>query len=86
MTVTRYLAHWPFDAGNLCTTNGVATGSVTLKVCTNTPDTCEVYMKKGAENGVSNIKTCRQYCRAYEMACTAQYDDNNGCGRGDKLV
>ena len=55
-------------------------------MCTNTPDVCEVYIKKGNENGVSNIKTCRQYCNAYGIDCTAQYDDKNGCGRGSKYV
>jgi len=67
---------------NLCTANGIKTGSVTKKVCASTPDVCEVYIKKGNENGVSNIKTCRQYCNAYDMDCTAQYEDKkNGCGR-----
>ena len=55
-------------------------------MCTNTPDTCEVYIKKGNENGVSNIQTCRQYCQAHGMTCTAQYDDNNSCSRGKKYV
>jgi len=59
---------------------------VTRQVCTNTPDACEVYIKKGNENGVSNIKTCRQYCQAYGMTCTAQYDDNNSCSRRNKYV
>ena len=72
----------PSTGSNLCTANGVTPGSVTQTVCVNTPDACEVYIKKGSENGVSNIKTCRQYCKAYGMACAAQYDDNNGCGRG----
>jgi len=55
-------------------------------VCTNTPDVCEVYIKKGNENGVSNIKSCRQYCQAYGMTCTAQYDDKDGCERKSKYV
>jgi len=76
----------PCKVGLLCTASGIATGSVTLKVCTNTPDTCEVYIKKGNENGVSNIQTCRQYCQAHGMTCTAQYDDNNSCSRGKKYV
>ena len=38
-------------------------------------------MKKGSENGVSNIETCRQYCAAYGMTCNAQYDDYDGCSR-----
>jgi len=68
----------------LCATNGVKTGSVTKQVCTNTPDVCEVYIKKGNENGVANIKTCRQYCNAYGIDCMAQHKDKNGCGRGSK--
>ena len=56
-------------------------------MCTDTPDVCEVYIKKGNENGVSNIKTCRQYCNAYGIDCTAQYEDKkNGCGRDYKYV
>ena len=75
------LASVPHRAG-LCTAAGVTAGSVTKRVCANTPDTCEVYIKKGAENGVSGINTCRQYCEAYGMTCTAQYDDNdNNCRR-----
>ena len=70
----------------LCATNGVKTGSVTKQVCTNTPDVCEVYIKKGNENGVANIKTCRQYCNAYGIDCMAQHKDKNGCGRGSKYV
>ena len=76
----------PPTDGNLCTTNRVKTGSVTKKVCTNTPDVCEVYIKKGDENSVSNIETCRQYCNAYGMTCTAQYEDKNGCGRDYQYV
>ena len=72
--------------GNLCTTNGIKTGSVTKKVCANTPDVCEVYIKKGSENGVNKIKTCRQYCNAYGIDCAAQYEDKNGCGRDYKYV
>ena len=72
--------------GNLCTTNGIKPGSVTQKVCSNTPDVCEVYIKKGNENGVPNIKTCRQYCNAYGIGCTAQYDDEDGCDRGKQYV
>eukprot|EP00729_Bicosta_minor_P025240 gene25240-4381_t len=68
----------------LCTNNGVKVGSVTNTVCTDTKDMCEVYMKKGSEHAVSNITTCRQYCAAYGMTCNAQYDDDNGCGRGSK--
>ena len=34
---------------------------VTKQICTDTQDTCEVYMKRGAENGVSTINTCSQY-------------------------
>ena len=63
---------------------GVAPGPVTNKVCTNTKDACEVYMKKGNENGVTGIQTCTQYCQAYGMICVAQYDDNNNCVRGPK--
>ena len=70
----------------LCTVSGVTPGSVTKMVCTNTADTCEVYINLGDENGASNIDTCRKYCAAYGMNCTAQYDDDNGCGRGTKYV
>ena len=75
-----------YTGGNLCTAKGVplTPGAVTQEVCTNTPDTCEVYIEKGDENGVSDIKTCREYCAAYGMTCTAQYDDDDGCGRGTK--
>ena len=45
----------------VCTASGVQLGKVTKIICTDTQDTCEVYMKRGAENGVSTINTCNQY-------------------------
>ena len=69
---------------NLCTESGVQLGAVSKKICTDTADTCEVYIKRGSENGVSGINTCRQYCAAYDLTCKGQYDDNDGCTRTRK--
>ena len=68
----------------LCTESGVQLGAVSKEICTDTADTCEVYIKRGSENGVSGINTCRQYCAAYGLTCKAQYDDNNSCTRKSK--
>ena len=86
--VLAALAAAPVAAqADLCAANGVIAGSVTKKVCASTPDVCEVYIKKGNENGVSNIKTCRQYCNAYGMDCTAQFEDKkNSCVRDYEYV
>jgi len=40
---------------------GVVPGAVTKRVCVNTPTSCEVYMKKGIENGATRkIESCKQ--------------------------
>ena len=55
---------------------GVVPGPVAKKVCADTQTTCEVYIQKDA-----NIKTCRQFCEANGMNCTAQYDGDASCSR-----
>ena len=69
----------PGNTIGLCTNSSVSIGSVTIAICTNTPDICETYMKKG--NGIT---TCRQYCNANGMQCSAMYDDDNSCRRKQK--
>lgn len=68
-----------YDFDVLCTRMGITLGQVTRKMCSKAPDTCEVYIKKS-----DKIKTCQQYCQLYNMSCTAQYDDYDGCARGTK--
>jgi len=64
----------------LCSRNGVHLDDVTRQVCKDNSDTCEVYIKKGHANGTM-VKSCRDYCGAFNMGCKAQHEDTNGCGK-----
>ena len=70
---------------NLCDSEGVSLDSVTKILCVNTPNVCEVYMKKGTVNGV-NVQSCTHYCAAYRLGCVEMYDDQNNCNRGTKYT
>ena len=78
----RFVSPPPSTA--LCTESGVKLGAVSKEICTNTRDTCEVYIKRGSENGVSGINTCHKYCAAYGLTCKAEYDDDDSCKRTSK--
>eukprot|EP00929_Paragymnodinium_shiwhaense_P014159 TRINITY_DN122038_c0_g1_i1.p1 TRINITY_DN122038_c0_g1~~TRINITY_DN122038_c0_g1_i1.p1 ORF type:complete len:684 (+),score=149.35 TRINITY_DN122038_c0_g1_i1:88-2139(+) len=67
----------------LCSNHGVVRGDVTREICEDSVNTCEVYIKKGDVNGTS-VKSCRDYCGAFNLGCDSQYEDSNGCGRGWK--
>lgn len=68
---------------DLCNIKGISPDAVTKIICTNTPNVCEAYMKKGTVNDV-NVQSCTHYCAAYDLQCVEMYDDKNDCTRGSK--
>eukprot|EP00929_Paragymnodinium_shiwhaense_P083147 TRINITY_DN44189_c0_g1_i1.p1 TRINITY_DN44189_c0_g1~~TRINITY_DN44189_c0_g1_i1.p1 ORF type:complete len:1427 (+),score=242.53 TRINITY_DN44189_c0_g1_i1:73-4353(+) len=71
----------PVSIGDgLCAEHGVVASDVTKEVCEDSAKACEVYIKKGLENGRA-VSSCRDYCDAFGMGCDSQYEDSNGCRR-----
>jgi len=64
----------------LCTQQSLSTNSVTRQICEDSPQACEVYIKKGTLNGVQ-VRSGHDYCNAIGLSCISMFEDNNDCRR-----
>jgi lysophospholipase L1-like esterase len=64
----------------LCTQQSLSTNSVTRQICEDSPQACEVYIKKGTLNGVQ-VQSGHDYCNAIGLSCISMFEDRNDCRR-----